>query len=116
MITSLLPPWITPTLPDATTTTPSGLIVVRNELSQVSTGAKLVVVTSPLEGNAAVDAAKTAHAELAAKHGTAAADVVYAEQMQLAQGIRNDEIRAQAVAALLAGDLKGAAQLITQQG
>jgi hypothetical protein len=136
MISSQLPPWITPTLPEATTlpsstlpphitptlpetsttTTPSGLIVVRNELSQVSTGAKLVVVTSPLEGNAAVDAAKAAHAELAAAHGAVAADVVYAEQLQLAQGIRNDELRAQAVAALLAGDVAGAAKLITQQG
>ncbi len=112
-----LPPHITPTLPESsTTTTPSGLIVVRNELSQVSKGAKLVVVTTPLEGNAAVDAAKAAHAELAAKHGSAAADLVHADQMQLAQGIRNDEIRAQAVAALLAGDLAGAAKLISQQG
>ena len=136
MITSQLPPWITPTLPQAAaqpsstlpphitptlpetseTTTPSGLVVVRNELSQVSKGAKLVVVTTPLEGDAAVDAAKAAHAELAAQHGTAAADVLHGEQMALAQGIRNEEIRAQAVAALLAGDLAGAAKLISQQG
>lgn len=112
-----LPPWITPTLPETSeTTTASGLVVVRNELSQVSKGAKLVVVTTPLEGNAAVDAAKAAHAELAAKQGVAAADVLYGEQMALAQGVRNDEIRAQAVAALLAGDLAGAAELIPQQG
>ncbi len=115
--TSTLPPYITPTLPEtSTTTTPSGLIVVHHELSQVSKGAQLVVVTTPLEGNAAVDAAKAAHAELASKQGTVAADVLYGDQMALVQGIRNDEIRAQAVAALLAGDLAGAAKLISQQG
>lgn len=62
MITSQLPPWITPTLPEAAiaptntlppnivptlpetpeTTTSSGCIVVRDEFSQAATGAQLV--------------------------------------------------------------------------
>jgi hypothetical protein len=141
MIASQLPPHIIPTLPPGATTTPSGLIVpsgptgpapapapsttqtttpsglviVRNELTPVTRGSKLVVATGPLTGNAAVDAAKAAHAELAASQGSAVADIVHGRQLELAQGIRNDEIRRQAIAALLAGDLATAARIISQQ-
>jgi hypothetical protein len=139
MISTTLPPTITPTLPPTTTTpsgllvpapaagpapapsttqttTPSGLIIVRNELTPVTRGSKLIVVDTPLTGNAAVDAAKAAHAELAASQGTAAADILHGAQIQLAQGIRNDELRQQAVAALLAGDYATAVKLISQAG
>lgn len=131
--TGQLPPHLTPTLPPTettpsgllvpvgsapdqgtTTTTPSGLIVVRNPLSPVTVGSKLVVATEPLEGSAALDAAKSAHAELAASQGTPAADIVFGGQLELAQRIRNDELREQAIAALLAGDLATATKLIGQ--
>lgn len=137
MLTGTLPPHITPTLPQPVTTpsgliipgsaaqpapsttqatTPSGLIIVRNELTPVSTGSQLVIADGPLTGNAPVQAAKAAHAELAAARGTEAADIMYGATIELAQGIRNDELRAQAVAALLAGDLAAAVELIAQQG
>lgn len=138
MISTTLPPHVTPTLPMAdlpptqttpggllvpvgsvppgSTTTPSGLIVVRNPLSPVTLGSKLVVATGPLEGSAALDAAKSAHAELAASNGAPAADILVGAQLELAQQVRNEELREQAIAALLAGDLAGAAKLIEQQG
>jgi hypothetical protein len=139
MISSTLAPTITPTLPPTTTlpsgllvpapatgpapapattqtTTPSGLIIVRNELTPVSRGSKLVIADGPLIGNAAVDAAKAAHAELAASQGTAAADIMHSPQIELAQQIRNDELRQQAVAALLAGDVATAVELINAAG
>lgn len=141
MITTQLPPTITPTLPDATTTpsglivpgsaapapapapapsttettTKSGLVIVRNQLTPVTKGSQLVVVDKPLTGNDAVEAAKAAHAELTAAQGREAADILHGPTIELAQGIRNDELRAQAVAAILAGDLTKAAELIAQQ-
>lgn len=128
-----LPPHITPTLPPTETTpggllvptgsvppgastTPSGLIVVRKPLSPVTVGSKLVVPNGPLDGSAALDAAKAAHAELAASQGAPVADIVHGGQLELAQRVRNDELREQAIAALLAGDLAAAAKLIGQQG
>lgn len=114
---SQLPPWIVPTLPE-TETTPSGLIVpkqapttsgglviVRDELSQVRVGSKLVVPTAPVTGDGALDAAKQAYAELASRQGEAAAQIVHGGAVALATQVRNDEIRAEAVAAFLAGDL-----------
>jgi hypothetical protein len=130
-----LPPWITPTLPEAapaptdmvetpsgllvpkapgTATGPSGLIIVRNELSQVSAGAKLVVPSKPIEGDGALDAAKQAYAELAAKDGEAAASIMLGGQVEMATQVRNDEIRAQAVKAFLAGDAATAGTLLGQ--
>lgn len=114
MITSQLPPHVVPTLPNATQR-PSGLIVPGG-LTPVTGDSKLVVVTQPLDGSGALDAAKAAHAELAASQGSAAADIVHGAQLELVQGIRNDELRAQAVAAILAGDVATAAKLISQQG
>jgi hypothetical protein len=119
-----LPPSITPTLPpaatpspDATTETlPSGLIVVRNQLSQVSAGSKLVIPSGPLTGNAPVDAAKAALAELAAKSGPEAAEILLGSQVELAQTVRRDEINRQAIEALLAGNAALAAQIMSQQG
>lgn len=132
-ITQPAPAPAAPTLPNATTrpsglivpgtasgttstTAPSGLIIVRNQLSPVTRGSQLIVVTKPLTGNDAVDAAKAAHAELGASHGAAAADVLYGPTIAAAQQIRNGELRAQAIAAILAGDLARAAELIGQQG
>jgi hypothetical protein len=137
MIATSLPPHITPTLPPTTTTpgglhvptgatpatpatrtetTPSGLIVVRHQLTSVAKGAQLIVATKPLGGNAALDAAKSAHAQLAASQGTAVADIVHGGELQLAQGIRNDELRREAVEAIIAGDLARAAELLAQRG
>lgn len=118
-----LPPSITPTLPPTaqpagttTETTPSGLVVVRNRLTEVSQGQQLVVPSAPLTGNGAVEAAKAAYAEVAAAHGSEAADVLLRDAVELTQRVRNDELRAQAIAALLAGDVETAAKLISQQG
>jgi hypothetical protein len=118
-----LPPWITPTLPPAATPTqpgtttetlPSGLIVVRNELSQVSAGSKLVIPSGPLTGNGPVDAAKAALAELAEKSGPEAAEIMLGSQVQLAQRVRTDEINRQAIEALLAGNAALAAEIMSQ--
>lgn len=95
-------------------TTPSGLVVVRNRLSPVAAGTQLVVPTSPISGDGALHAAKAAHAELSASSGAAAADIVLGRQVELVQRVRNDEIRKQAIAAFIAGDVDGAAQLIAQ--
>ena len=118
-----LPPYIAPTLPpdvqpigSTTETTQSGLVVVRTPLTQVSRGQQLIVPSAPLAGNGAVDAAKAAYAEVAAAHGTEAADVLLRDAVELTQRVRNDELRAQAIAALLAGDAATAAKLISQQG
>jgi hypothetical protein len=125
---SQLPPTITPTLPPDMVTTPSGLIVpkaptaptssgliiVHNELSQVSAGAKLVVTDTPIEGDGALDAAKQAYAELAAKDGEPAASIMLGKQVEMATQVRNDEIREQAVKAFLAGDAKTAGELLGQ--
>ncbi|MCB0878310.1 MAG: hypothetical protein KDC46_04940 [Thermoleophilia bacterium] len=140
MIRTELPPTITATLPDASaaptlpnatttpsglivpgsattqTTTPSGLIVVRNELSQVSKGSELVLSDKPLDGDGAVEAVKAAYAELAARSGDEAARIVYGDTLEMVQGIRSDELRHQAIEALLAGDLSRAAELISQAG
>lgn len=93
-------------------TTPSGIIIVRNQLSPVSVGSALVVATKPITGDGALQAAKAAHAELAAAQGGPAADIVLGKQVEMATQVRNDEIRAQAVAAMLAGDLAAAAALL----
>jgi hypothetical protein len=111
-----LPPWITPTLPTSpsstTTTTPSGLIVVRDHLSQVTAGTKLVVPTSPISGDGALDAAKAAYAELAKESGAPAADILLGGQVDIATQVRNDEIRKQALDAFLAGDVATAGELL----
>ena len=137
MIRTELPPTITPTLPNATTTpsglivpgsaapdapqpgtttttTPGGLIVVRNELSPVTKGAELVVSDQPLTGDMALDAAKAAHAELAARDGAPVADIMLGAQLEMVQDIRNDELRHEAIEALLAGDLGRAAELMSR--
>lgn len=101
-------------LPPGSERTDSGLIVVRNRLSQVATGSKLIIATSPLTNDTALDAAKAAHAELTATHGAAAADLMYGAKIALAQRVRSDELQRQAVAALMAGDLTRAVELIQQ--
>lgn len=98
-----------------TTVTPSGLVVVHNGLTTVSAGSQLVIPSGPLTGDAALEAAKAAYAELAGRVGTPAADIVQGGQVSLAQQVRNDELREQAIAALLAGDVDRAAELISQQ-
>lgn len=95
-------------------TTPSGLVVVRDRLSPVAAGAELVVPTSPISGDGALDAAKAAHAELSASSGAPAAEIVLGPELQIAQRVRNDEIRQQAIAAFLAGDLDAAAALMSR--
>jgi hypothetical protein len=121
---SQLPPWITPTLPE-TTTTPSGLIVpttpasgglivVRNELRTPQAAAKLVVTDTPIAGDGALDAAKQAYAELEQREGSEAAQIILGGQVELATRVRNDELREQAVKAFLAGDAKTAGELLGQ--
>ena len=117
-----LPPWITPTLPETTTTPsglivpshPSGLIVVRTPLATPHKATELVVAAKPIAGDGALDAAKQAYAELAKREGNEAAEIILGDQVALATQVRNDEIREQAVKAFLAGDAKSAGELLSQ--
>ncbi len=113
---SLILPSQPPSAPGTTTSTsPSGLIVVRNDLTPVSKGTKLVVSDQPLTGDMALQAAKDAHAEIATSDGQPVADIMLGSQLEMVQGIRNDELRREAVEALLAGDAAKAAEILSRQ-
>lgn len=96
------------------TTSPSGLVVVHNQLTPVRNGAGLIVATGPLAGAAALDAARAGYAELTAAHGAPVADIVLQHEVQVAEQVRADEVHDQLIAAIRAGNLAGAVDLAAQ--
>ena len=107
-----LPPWITPTLPTPTRTTPSGLIVPSGSLATPTAGAIETARPEDLERVTELVAAR--REQLAAAYGAGAADALLGANEVIAEQVAADIARERIVAAIMAGDL-GAALAAAQR-